>query len=237
MELPDITAQSLPLYIQISELLTREIAAGHWHVGERLPSESALATKLKVAVGTLRKALTELETRGLLARKHGSGTYVAHPVISTTNAKSVYEFFRLVLVNGGGLPTALSLNLELASCPKAALAFANDTDCYRLRRIRYLNNMPAALEEIYFDAGKNKALALSDLSEALYLFYQERLHFWIARVEDHVGLGSVPDWSQSGAGTPCPLIERRAYSSDNVLREYSRTWINSDKARYVNRIK
>ena len=40
-----ITPQKLPLYIQISELLTREIGAGRWHAGERLPAESDLAKR------------------------------------------------------------------------------------------------------------------------------------------------------------------------------------------------
>jgi DNA-binding GntR family transcriptional regulator len=50
------TQTSLPVYIQISELLTREITAGFYAAGDRLPPEAELATKLGVAVGTLRKA-------------------------------------------------------------------------------------------------------------------------------------------------------------------------------------
>ncbi|MEC8483061.1 MAG: winged helix-turn-helix domain-containing protein, partial [Pseudomonadota bacterium] len=59
MEKKNKTKQ-LPLYIQISELLNREIAAGHWLPGERLPIEAELAAKLGVAIGTLRKALKKL---------------------------------------------------------------------------------------------------------------------------------------------------------------------------------
>ena len=87
----------LPLYVQISELLHREIAAGHWLAGERLPTESKLAQDLDVAVGTLRKALTVLEEDGLLERRQGSGTYVKKP----PEGGAIYQFFRLELLDGG----------------------------------------------------------------------------------------------------------------------------------------
>ena len=52
--------QSLPKYLQISELLIRDIAAGRLEDGSRLPTERDLATQLSTSVGTLRKAFSEL---------------------------------------------------------------------------------------------------------------------------------------------------------------------------------
>eukprot|EP01041_Mallomonas_annulata_P035290 gene35290-58216_t len=46
-------AKPLPVYLQIAELLARQIKAGYWHSGERLPTEAELAQTLSVAVGTL----------------------------------------------------------------------------------------------------------------------------------------------------------------------------------------
>lgn len=45
--------------------------------GDRLPAERELAKSLDVSRPTLRDALTELEQRGLLATRHGEGTFVA----------------------------------------------------------------------------------------------------------------------------------------------------------------
>ena len=47
--------------------------------GERLPSEPELARRLGVARATLREAMRTFETQGLIYRKQGSGTFVAHP--------------------------------------------------------------------------------------------------------------------------------------------------------------
>ena len=52
-----IPAKPLPLYMRITELISREIAAGHWRAGDRLPTESELSQSLDAAVGTVRKAL------------------------------------------------------------------------------------------------------------------------------------------------------------------------------------
>ncbi len=66
----------LPLHVEISEMLAREIQAGILFEGTKLAPERAMAESLRVSVGTLRKALLDLEEKGLLERIHGSGNYV-----------------------------------------------------------------------------------------------------------------------------------------------------------------
>ncbi len=61
------------MYLQIAETLVRDIAAGTLIDGEKLPPERDMAKDLGIAVGTLRKTLSELESRGLLERIQGSG--------------------------------------------------------------------------------------------------------------------------------------------------------------------
>jgi len=78
----------LPKYVAISEMLIREIAAGHLADGARLPPERDMAEDLAISVGTLRKALAELEGKGLLDRVQGSGNYVRH----RADVDSVYAF-------------------------------------------------------------------------------------------------------------------------------------------------
>lgn len=230
----------LPFYIQISELLTREIAAGLYAAGDRLPPEAELAKTLGVAVGTLRKALSELALRGLLERRQGSGTYVRRSSSTAPLGKSVYEFFKLELLHGGGLPTAKTLALDWVATP-SSFQGSFSRQCYRVRRLRLLSGIPAALEEIYFDALHCPNLKMIDLGEALYQFYKDRLGFWIASAEDHIGQGVLPNWSPAElkfeAGSNCPRVERVARSSEGLIREYSVTWFDANQCRYVNRMK
>jgi GntR family transcriptional regulator len=232
--------------MQASELLTREIAAGHWRGGERLPTEAELAATLGMAIGTIRKALAELAARGLLERRQGSGTYVRAASKhegpgDPARSRSIYEFFRLELAAGGGLPEARLIDFADLPRPASVPAFGDGESarCYRIRRLRLLGGRPAALEEIYFDARHRPGLEAGDLSEALYLFYKEQFGFWISHVDDHVSVGTVPNWAPAAfglaVGQPCGTVERQSWAGSNAREEYSNTWFDPAVARYTAR--
>lgn len=63
--------------LSVRNELTHRIHLGMFAAGSRLPSEPALAMELGVSRPTLREALRELESEGLVHRRWGSGTYVA----------------------------------------------------------------------------------------------------------------------------------------------------------------
>lgn len=229
--------KSLPLYVQISELLIRDIAAGRYADGEPLPPERQLATSLGTTVTTLRKSLRVLEEKNLLNRVQGSGNYVqVQPSVD-----SVYAFFRVELLQGGGLPTAEVLSLSKCAKPADLPAFGASLEAHRIRRLRALNGAPCVLEEIWLDAGYAPELEIEHLPESLYLFYREALGLWITSADDHLSLGVVPDWAPPAfgltPGAPSVLITRSSLSQSGQVAEVSRSWIDSNVARYVARIK
>jgi GntR family phosphonate transport system transcriptional regulator len=71
---------SLPVYHQISEVLRLEIQ-DLYKAGDSLPSETDLALRFKVNRHTLRRAVDELVSEGLVVRRHGMGIYVLTPAI------------------------------------------------------------------------------------------------------------------------------------------------------------
>ena len=230
-------AKPLPVYLQIAELLARQIKAGYWHAGERLPTEAELALSLSVAVGTLRKALALLEEQGVLERIQGSGTYVRQ----VQGTQQIYELFRLELTDGPGLPTAHILEVSRQACPDGfpALVGAGDA-CWRVRRLRFLSQQPVALEEIWFSASACPDLTASDLGDSMYLFYQQRLGVWIARVEDQISAAPAPDWAAPPmglqAGQCAGYIERVSWTAGNQIAEFSKTWFDPAVCRYSSRM-
>lgn len=234
-------AKPLPVYLQIAELLARQIKAGYWHSGERLPTEAELALSLSVAVGTLRKALALLEEQGVLERIQGSGTYVKQ----TRGTQQIYELFRLEMADGPGLPTAEIWDLSLQDHPQRLTAAAEawapmGQSCWRVRRLRYLSQVPVALEEIWFSAADCPDLSLQELGDSMYLFYQQRLNVWIARVEDQISAALAPPWASQpfgrAPGDYCAYIERLSWSANNQVVEFSKTWFDPAVCRYSSRL-
>lgn len=231
-------AKRLPLYIQISELLHREIAAGHYPVGERLPVEADLAAQLGVAVGTLRKALAKLEEDGMLERRQGSGTYVK----STLNDKAIYQLFRLELIEGGGMPNADILSVDGRTDATVAdqLALPAETPLWRIRRLRFLNKTPGACEEMWINQAHDPNLNAEVLHESLYKHYRDHFDFWITHIEDRISCTRAPDWVaellNKAPGDMVGYVERLSWSNKERIEEFSRTWFDPDIVRYISRL-
>ena len=228
------TGGGLPKYVQLSERLIRRIAAGQLADGTRLPPEREMAAAAGMSVGTLRKALADLEEKGLLDRRQGSGNYVRHKA----SVPSVYAMFRLELVSGGGLPTAEILEVRRLDRPADAPPFGDSPEAHRIRRLRRLDGIAVAAEEIWLDGGRVDRIEARDLSESLYRYYRESLGFEIGWAEDRVGLGLLPDWAPEALGTARAVatVERLSRDQGGNAVEYSRTWFDPDKARYVSRM-
>jgi GntR family transcriptional regulator len=228
---------ALPLYVQISEMLIREITAGRLIDGERLSPEREMAAELGIAVGTLRKALAELEAKGLLERVQGSGNYVRH----RPEVASLYSMFRLELRQGGGLPTAEVLSVARLPKPDGAPGFGPSAEAHRVRRLRRLSGLAVAVEEIWLDGARAGRVLATELSDSLYHVYRTRLGFWITRAEDSVTVAPAPDWAPAAfgprPGTVCGFVERLAWDQDGAPCEYSRTWFDPERARYVQRLR
>lgn len=229
-------ANALPKYVQTSEMLIREIASGRLTNGHRLPPERDMAADLGIAVGTLRKALSELEDKGLLERIQGSGNYIRH----RPQASGLYAFFRLELLGGGGLPTARLVDVARMAKPAELPDFGSSEEAHRIRRVRSLSEQPVAVEEIWLDAAWAETLRPERLSESLYLFYRRALGLWIARAEDRVGVEVPPDWARALdvlPEGPAGFVERLGGTEAGETAEYSRTWFNPAVARYVSRMR
>lgn len=75
-----------PLYRQIAEDLRHKIDSGDLAQGERLPTEDELIGTYGASRNTVRGAIKELTTRGLVRTMHGKGSFVTEqvaPIVTT----------------------------------------------------------------------------------------------------------------------------------------------------------
>lgn len=141
----------IPLYIQIKNELLRKIKEGIWQVDSQIPTEKDLMREYAVGRATVREAVSLLVNEGYLHKRHGIGTFVTsveyslgfEPLISLTYSLKAlgFEVDNIVNENGPIVPDGELLK---------KLKGDKKTNYYYLKRLRYVDNRPIAIEESYF---------------------------------------------------------------------------------------
>ncbi|MEV8293099.1 FadR/GntR family transcriptional regulator [Streptomyces rochei] len=104
---------------QLIGILERNIQAGRWPVGSKLPTEAELSAEYGVSRITFRQAVQALVHVGVLETVQGSGTFVR----ATTELDAVLSRY----VGGEDLTTVLEVRLAIESEATALAALRADT--------------------------------------------------------------------------------------------------------------
>jgi GntR family transcriptional regulator len=141
----------IPLYRQLADELEERIHSGHIGVGERIPSEHALAALHKIGRPTVRQATDYLVRRGLLERRRGSGTYVSLPhtqvdLFTLGGTIAAFEGAGLQLQTKLVEPVRLVERLNQEAGPLA------DHQGYTYARLGRVEKQLVLVERMYLDA-------------------------------------------------------------------------------------
>lgn len=207
--------ESVPLYQMVRERLISQIEDGTWKPGAALPSEFQLGDLLGVSQGTVRKALNDLESLGVVERKQGRGTYVK----TDTPERSMFHFFRLSTPDGQRIaPETLQSRISDRPATEAEqLSFETETPLIvtEIKRQRRYDNRPLAQEIVILRSDLFPGVvAQTELPNALYPFYQQEFHISILRAEEKL-CAIAANKGQAKAlevapGAPLLKVERRA---------------------------
>lgn len=142
----------------IAEHITDRIAAGRLREGDRLPSEERLARDHRVSLGTIQKALAQLAQRGVLAREHGRGTFVAGSRLEPADVR----FLQFRDARGRVLPLFIRV---LKSTPLRGAGpwsrFLGQRTCVRIDRLFEAGPRVRLVSEFYLRAEDYAALGAS----------------------------------------------------------------------------
>lgn len=89
-----------PIYLQLMERIQRDIIAGVYQPGDKLPSVRDLALEAAVNPNTMQKALSELERSGFVYSQRTSGRFITEDTEMLTQMKKelatehIQEFFQ-----------------------------------------------------------------------------------------------------------------------------------------------
>ena len=176
----------LPLYDQIERNLRSLIESGKLEAGEMVPSEFELAQKYGVSRMTVRKALDELVRQHWLSNRHGVGTFVTRPTI-TSIAPSKLSFTDQILAVGKK-PSSRLVDSGVAQPgveASNALQLSNEEQVFFLTRVRYANDVPILLETAYLSLARFPGLVSADdlAGESLYDHLYRTYRVRVARLD------------------------------------------------------
>jgi GntR family transcriptional regulator len=116
--------------------------------GDPLPSEAELCERFSVSRMTVRQALAELTNDGLVERRRGQGTFVAHRPVH--RRPGVFLSFTEEMNRRGVRATSrlLAAGMDEPRRSEALdLGLAPDSEVVRISRVRLADGVPVALED------------------------------------------------------------------------------------------
>jgi GntR family transcriptional regulator len=207
-----------PLYLQVKDMLVQRIVAGTWKPGAAIPNEIELSRELGISVGTVRKALDEMESERLISRRQGRGTFV----IDQTSDECAIRFSNI------RDPDGIRIAGEVESCEIQAGA-STETEArhlqlrpgepvLRLRRLRAHAGKPFIVDTSTIPQARFPGLAQeSDISPSIVVL-AHRYGVLLARAEEKLSVaaaeGDVAAALKVAEGTPLLKLDCVVFAID-----------------------
>ncbi|WNI18547.1 GntR family transcriptional regulator [Actinacidiphila sp. ITFR-21] len=209
--------------------------------GDPIPSERALCEQLGVSRPTLRSAVDELVTTGLLVREHGRGMFVARAKITQELVPDA-SAHRLPQASGSWAGRVLEFTTVQAGARVGRkLHISPAAGIVYIARLRLVDGEPMAIEHLHVPAALVPGLGPADMEsgdfyDVLRDRYGVRVHEAVQSIEptvtneEEARLIGVPVLS------PALLFERLTKDAAGRPVEYVHSVYRGDRYRIVSRL-
>jgi GntR family transcriptional regulator len=227
------------LYLQVRTKILEAIRSGEWQAGDAIPPEKKLCEHFGISIGTLRKAVDELTSSGMLIRHQGRGTFVARH----SHDRYLFFFFHLMGQDGHKeYPAVEFLKFQTTKADDYAaesLYIKTGAPLWQLTNRLSLRNEVVSLDEIYLSQALFFNLSEASLQvrqTTLYQMYQDDFGFTVMRAEERVravlATAIQARRLKIKLGTPLLQIVRIAYTIDNQPIELRYSFAQTSKCEY-----
>jgi GntR family transcriptional regulator len=165
----------LPLYYQVEEDMQRRIELGEWPPGHQIPTESQLCDIYGTSRITIRQAVTNLVTNGLVMREPGRGTFVREPAV-TAGERGLTSFTEEMRTLGLESGSRLLDFTEEPAPPDIAhrLRIEPGDPIFKLKRLRLGDGTPLGIQVANLVAARFPGLQVSSLGDrSLYDYLRQ----------------------------------------------------------------
>ncbi|HEY7970513.1 MAG TPA: GntR family transcriptional regulator [Candidatus Limnocylindrales bacterium] len=135
-------------YVRVMRRLEADIATGRLTPGERLAPERELRERFDVARNTLRRALVDLEGRGLIESRERFGWFVNGPGVTIETISGPQGLTDWAALHGLAVSsTVCAARIRRADETEArALRIPLDSKVFELERVRIVDSAPLSLD-------------------------------------------------------------------------------------------
>ncbi len=221
---------AVPLWKRVSAELLKELQSGAFDT--RFPGELELAQRYGVSRGTIRAALKPLRDGGRVEAHPGKKSRVQAG--GSTAFGPLYSLLASVR-DSGMAHRSVVLEQEVTKNPASAalLSLEADADLFHLRRVRFADEEPIALDEVWMPVSIAGILIDSDFTQtSLYGELEKRCGMVLnGGTERLSAVLAGPEHStllQCTAGSPLLLIERTGCHRAQSV-EFRRTYVVGDR--------
>ncbi|MFK7964816.1 MAG: GntR family transcriptional regulator [Burkholderiaceae bacterium] len=207
-----------PLYRAARNRLLEALASGDYSPGHALPPEKDLAAEFGISIGTLRKAVDELVSEGILIRQQGRGTFVA----SHDRERLMYYFFHVVPFDRAKTEYPV---VELVSFARGKadqhiadkLQIKTGDPIFKMRNQLSLAGQTVMIDDIALPSHRFSGLTAEKIrkrSSTIYQLYQAQFGLTVAHTEERLRAVSAPSdiaaLLQVAPNSPVLMIRRLA---------------------------
>lgn len=227
-----------PIYQQIQEWLWQQITHGIWPEHYKLKSEADLAGELGVSRGTVRKAIAELITEGMLVRIHGRGTFVASRTLEQPLAERLVAFSEDLIDKGVPFETHVLEQVILRPSDRIAsmLSVPSGGAVFFLKRVRTVGQVPLILLHNYVVHERCAGIEQVDftqyrLFQALEELFGLELDWGRRTFQAQTADKETVRLLKISESDPVMYMEQVVYLSNGSPIELSDLWLRGDRYR------
>ncbi len=223
------------MYLKIKEKILEKINSGEYPAEGKIPSETSLAEFYRVSRMTVRQAIIELTREGYLYRIRGSGTFVGKQKKLERNLGKLSTLYEELRDRGEeSFSHYITRRVSHADENIAKHLQINAGDkIIELKRIRNVNSLPLAYQEIYLverlcPGLLETAFNNQSLYEVLENEYFLRIRYARQQLEAVTATG-FHKYLKIKENVPLLLVKRTTYLFDDLPVEYAATYFRSDQ--------
>jgi GntR family transcriptional regulator len=228
----------VPFYFQLKQLLVEEMTSGRWRPGEQLPSEPSLCAHFEVSRTTVRQALAQLGSEGMIRKEKGRGTFIAQPRPTSWLLQSSHGFFDEATAAGRTV-TSRVLTRDVVKLPRwatDALQLLAGTRGVVVERLRWVDDQLVMYVITYLPQWLAGTLMGAELERgSLYRTLEDKEGLIVTGgrrvVEAVVGRDDLATQLEVESGAPLLFVESVSWDQNGRPFECYRAWHRADRTK------